>query len=80
MKNIELYNFIKENISILSNIPIDNRKDRDHFQEDLELDSLQAIEIVNRVEKKYKIKIDSVELEELQSLDSIYNACINLIK
>jgi len=80
MENIELYNFIKENISILSKIPVNNIKDKDHFQEDLEIDSLQAIEIVNRVEKKYRIKIDNVELENLQSLESIYNACIPLIK
>ncbi len=80
MENRELYNFIKKNISDLANIPLEKIKDNDHFQEDLELDSLQAIEIVNRVEKKYQIKINHIELEELQSLESIYRACIDLIK
>ncbi|OHD08423.1 MAG: hypothetical protein A2086_03645 [Spirochaetes bacterium GWD1_27_9] len=77
--NNELYNFIRKNISEISGIPENEIKDNSNFQDDLDMDSLESVEILHRIEKNYKIKIKNVELEEIQTLKDIYNACEKLI-
>lgn len=42
------------------------------FVEEYEADSLRAIEILARIEKKYKVEIPQAELNEMRSLKAVY--------
>ncbi len=47
-----------------------------HFMDDLEIDSMLALEIVASIEKKYRIEIEEEELLDITSL----NATIELVQ
>ncbi|MCF0094651.1 acyl carrier protein [Micromonospora sp. NPDC049114] len=42
------------------------------FVEEYEADSLRAIEILARIEKKYKVEIPQAELNEMRSLKAVH--------
>jgi acyl carrier protein len=42
------------------------------FVEEYEADSLRAIEILARIEKKYKVEIPQSELSEMRNLKAVY--------
>lgn len=46
------------------------------FAEDYEADSLRAIEILARVDKKFKIEIPQSELPQLNNLKAVYDAVV----
>ncbi|MFJ6074774.1 acyl carrier protein [Streptomyces sp. NPDC093065] len=46
--------------------------DDDHFIEDHDGDSLRAIELLARIEKKYKIELPQTELPNMTSLNAVY--------
>jgi acyl carrier protein len=45
--------------------------DTGDFMEDYEADSLRAIEILARIDKKYKVEIPQAELPELRNLKAV---------
>jgi acyl carrier protein len=47
--------------------------DNAHFAEDLEVDSLMALEIAVQIEQKYGIKIDDSEVGKITSLAAAYD-------
>jgi acyl carrier protein len=42
------------------------------FREQYEADSIRAIEILSRLEKKYKVEIPQSELPEMQNVQAVY--------
>jgi acyl carrier protein len=46
--------------------------DQGDFREQYEADSIRAIEILSRLEKKYKIEIPQSELPEMQNVQAVY--------
>ncbi|MEV6813522.1 acyl carrier protein [Micromonospora sp. NPDC051296] len=46
------------------------------FAEDYQADSLRAIEILARIDKKFKIEIPQSELPQLNNLKSVYDAVV----
>jgi acyl carrier protein len=44
------------------------------FMEDYDADSLRAIEILARLDKKYRVEIPQSELPELRNLKAVYDA------
>jgi acyl carrier protein len=44
-----------------------------HFIEDLEVDSLMALEVMVVLEKKYGVKLDESELKQVTTLEKTYN-------
>ncbi|NLU78241.1 acyl carrier protein [Micromonospora sp. HNM0581] len=46
------------------------------FAEDYEADSLRAIEILARIDKKFKIEIPQSELPSLNNLKAVYDAVV----
>jgi acyl carrier protein len=44
-----------------------------HFAEDLDVDSLMALEITVQIEQRYGIKIDESEVGEITSLAAAYD-------
>ena len=50
-------------------IPLDEVTDDADFIDDLEVDSLSALEIAVQLERKYGVQIDDSELKTISSLD-----------
>jgi acyl carrier protein len=48
--------------------------DTGDFMEDYQADSLRAIEILARLDKKYKVEIPQSELPELRNLTAVHDA------
>ena len=46
--------------------------DTGDFQEEYESDSLRAIEVLARIEKRYKIEVPQEELAKMQNLKAVY--------
>lgn len=44
-----------------------------HFMNDLEVDSLMALEVLVRLEKEYKVKIPEERLPSITSLQNVYD-------
>ncbi len=48
-------------------------RDSGDFQKEYDADSMRAIEILSRLEKKYRIEIPQTSLPEMQNLLSVYD-------
>lgn len=48
--------------------------DTGDFTDDYDADSLRAIEILARLDKKYRVEIPQSELPELRNLKAVYDA------
>ncbi len=46
--------------------------DTGDFREEYEADSIRAIEILSRLEKKYKVEIPQSELPQMRNLHAVY--------
>jgi len=46
--------------------------DTGDFREEYDADSIRAIEILSRLEKKYKVEIPQSELPKMQNLKAVY--------
>lgn len=55
-------------ISEVLELPIEAVTDEARFREDLDVDSLMALEIAVRLEKRYGVKVDDNELGDVSSL------------
>lgn len=54
-------------------LELDEVSDTADFAEEYGADSLRAIEILARVEKKYRIEIPQSELAEMRNLKAVYD-------
>lgn len=48
--------------------------DTSDFMDDHDADSLRAIEILARIDKRYKVEIPQTELPELRTLKAVYHS------
>lgn len=62
---------IKEIISKIARIDQQSITDITSFRDDLWIDSLQAIQIIARLEDLYGIKIDEVEIFNVDTVDEV---------
>ncbi|WP_405650958.1 acyl carrier protein [Streptomyces sp. RK9] len=53
-------------------LPVEEVTDEAHLKDDLDVDSLTAMEVAVQIEKKYRIKIDEEEIPDLTSLTTIH--------
>ncbi|MCG8571366.1 MAG: acyl carrier protein [Spirochaetes bacterium] len=74
-----VYQFIKECIAETAQIPLSAVKETSDFQIHLEMDSLEAVEILYKIEQQYQIQFGEVELEELQTFHQIYERTQKLL-
>jgi acyl carrier protein len=73
-------NEIKKLISDIAEIPENEIKDNARFAEDLNIDSMMALEVVATIEKKYKIVIPEAEIPNIRSLQDVYNLLEKLLR
>jgi acyl carrier protein len=58
-------------------LPLEEVTDDADFINDLEVDSLTALEIAIQLEKKYGVQIDDSELKTISSLDRAHQLLMN---
>lgn len=76
----ELFQLIRKTISKIAECSLEKIKEDSLLQEELELDSLEIVEILHKIEKKYKIKIEDIELPTFKTVSDLYNFSKNFIK
>lgn len=64
---------LRELIADIIDVPVAEIGDDVHFVEDLEVDSLMALEITVRLEKRYGVKLADTELAEVTTLRGTYD-------
>ena len=60
---------MKQLIADVSGREVDEIKSNASFQEDLNIDSIKAIEITVAIEKKYKIRVKDEQVAEITTVD-----------
>jgi acyl carrier protein len=65
-------NELRDMIADVLELEPEELSDTDDFVADHDADSLRAIEILARIEKKYKIEIPQQELAEMRNLKAVY--------
>lgn len=63
---------LREMVAEVLELEPDELTDTADFVEEYEADSLRAIEILARIEKKYKVDIPQSELPEMRTLKAVY--------
>jgi acyl carrier protein len=69
MSNTQLHDELKTLISEI--IEVDDFGDEANFVEELGVDSMLALEIVARIEKRYRIRIPEENFSEIQTLNAV---------
>jgi len=59
-------------IAEILDVDVDEVTDDAHFVDDLDVDSLMALEITVRLEKAYGVKMEEREMATLRTVDSTY--------
>jgi acyl carrier protein len=62
---------LREMVAEVLEIEPEELTDTGDFMEDYEADSLRAIEILARIDKRYKVEIPQAELPELRNLKAV---------
>jgi len=70
---------IKTIVSEILEVPQDKLSDEARFFEDLNVDSMMALEIVASIEKKLKIVIPEEEIPKLRSLKNVFESLDKLM-
>lgn len=63
---------LRTTVADVLDVDVDDVTDEVNFIDDLDVDSLMALEVMVVLEKKYGIKLAEAELKELTSLDRAY--------
>lgn len=71
--NMNLKNEVIEIISEVTEFPIENIKLESNLLNDLELESLDIVNLIAEFEKKYKISIKDEEIKCFQTVENIIN-------
>lgn len=68
---------LRELVAEVLEVDTDELTDDGDFQQEYEADSLRAIEMLARIEKKYGIEIPQQQLASMQNLKSVYEITAN---
>lgn len=81
LKKQELFECVREIISQVAKIEDKERiKLESRFQEDLGLDSLDALEIIMSLEREFDFEIPDEDIEKIQSVEQIVNYLLTRLK
>jgi acyl carrier protein len=69
----QVMNDLREMIAEVLEVEPEEITETSLFVEDHEADSLRAIEILARIEKKYKVEVPQEKLAEMVNLRAVYN-------
>ena len=68
MERPELETWVRTELAYVLDLPVDEVQAGSDLAEDLDADSFDLIELINRVERTYKVKIDEHEFHELETV------------
>lgn len=72
METAEIRSRIKQIVSNVTNIPVDEIGDEASYRDDLELDSLSLLEIGVDVDYEFKLRVPEEELQDIETVqDSV---------
>ncbi|MEU3049771.1 acyl carrier protein [Streptomyces sp. NPDC006984] len=63
---------LRATIAEILDVDTDEVTDTADFKEDLDVDSLLALEILVALERKYQVKMEQSNLQEVRSLEATY--------
>jgi acyl carrier protein len=63
---------LRELVAEVLEVEPEELTDTGDFQQEYDADSLRAIEMLARIERKYRIEIPQKELAEMQNLKAVY--------
>ncbi|HEU4421984.1 MAG TPA: acyl carrier protein [Pilimelia sp.] len=72
----QLLEELRELVAEVLEVEPEELSDSGDFVEDYEADSLRAIEILARIDKRYKVEIPQAELPELRNLKAVHAALL----
>ncbi|MEU2059728.1 acyl carrier protein [Streptomyces sp. NPDC013455] len=64
---------LRATIAEIVDVDVDEVTDTADFKEDLDVDSLLALEILVRLERKYQVKLSESNLQKVRSLKETYD-------
>jgi acyl carrier protein len=64
---------LRKTVADTLDVPVDEVTDTADFREDLEVDSLMALELMVVLERSYGVKLDQARLPGMTSLDKVYD-------
>jgi acyl carrier protein len=67
---------LREMVAEVLELEPEELTDTGDFMDDYEADSLRAIEILARIDKRYKVEIPQAELPELRNLAAVHAALV----
>lgn len=65
---------LREIVAEVLEVEPEELTDTGDFMDDYDADSLRAIEVLARLDKKYRVEIPQSELPELRNLKAVYDA------
>ena len=77
MNSDEVYSLIKEYLVNDFEIPESKISRNSNLFEDLELDSIDALDMIATLESKINLKIDEEQLKKIITVDDIVNYIVN---
>jgi len=77
--NRNIIDEIKKTISEISRINLFDLDDNIKIREELGIDSLMAIEIIAKCERRFKINIDETKLDSIQTIGDFIKFILNLM-
>jgi acyl carrier protein len=78
MSEMELHDQLKTLVAEI--IEIDDFNDEDDFVSQLGVDSMLALEIVARIEKRYRIRIPEENFAQMQTLNAVIRIIADILQ
>ncbi len=78
--DVDLREGIREIVAAILEVDVGRIGPTSHFRDDLEADSLQGIEILSALERRFHITIDQSLLAEMWDVQSTYEVVMALMK
>lgn len=76
----EIKKEVRKLVSEITKVPEKDLKDGALFVEDLEIDSMMALEIIAGIEKKYRVLIPEEKITAIRSMQNIFDLLEGIIK
>lgn len=71
---------VKKLVSDTTKVPEKDLKDNALFVEDLDIDSMMALELIASIEKKYRVIVPEEKITAIRNMQSVYDLLEELLK
>ena len=78
--NVDLRGEIREIVAAILEVDVERIRPTSHFWDELEADSLQGIEILSALERRFRITIEQSLLADMRDVQSTYEVVTALMK